>query len=315
MIVKKGDYSVIPEEKDSGENPKKPKKNPDGRDSVGSDPEFSDSPVEMDDIPRVGQETPGVKTFRDFDNGKDKNTAKKPEEVKSSKPSIVSKKIQKPNWDEITSNASSRSSLSDEAKKMIKKLKGTEPIVNWRKELKKFFDQTFKSTEWILPNKRFLGGGDILYGRKNVGDDTLKTIVAAVDTSSSISKEQIKIFVKEVMGLVRTFDADQTIIIYCSDDIDNVDRIKKGGEPDFTKIASTGGNMNGFIPPFQWVQKEKIKPSVFIYLTDTGGEMPDSSKYGISKYSKRVFWFICAPKVYNKPPFGKSILVPVAGLK
>jgi len=106
-----------------------------------------------------------------------------------------------------------------------------------------------------------------------------------------------------------------TIIIYCSDDIDNIDIVKKGGDPDFTKIASTGGNRRGFIPPFQWVEKNKINPSVFVYLTDTGGEMPDPSRYGIRKYAKKTFWFICSPMIYNQPTFGKIIHVPVAGLK
>ena len=115
--------------------------------------------------------------------------------------------------------------------------------------------------------------------------------------------------------MVKKFDADKTIIIYCSDDIDNIDIVKKGGDPDFTKIASTGGNRRGFIPPFQWVEKNKINPSVFVYLTDTGGEMPDPSRYGIRKYAKKTFWFICSPMIYNQPTFGKIIHVPVAGLK
>ena len=310
MIVKKGNYSVIPDD-----DPNKGRGPTDPGDPRGGDPKFGEDPEKMEDIPKIGQEKPDVKTFRDFTEGGDKKTTEKPKEVKPTKPSIVAKKVQKPNWDELAGTASTRSKLSDQAKKMIKKLKGTEPLVDWRKELKKFFDQSFKSMEWVLPNKRFLGGGDVLYGRKATGDDTLKTIVAAVDTSGSISKVQIKLFIKEIMGLVKKFDADKTIIIYCSDDIDNVDIIKKGEEPDFTKIASTGGNAKGFIPPFQWVEKNKIKPSAFIYLTDTGGEMPNPNKYGIRKYIKRVFWFVCAPSMYNPPSFGKVIFTPVAGLK
>jgi len=308
MIVKKGNYSVVPE-KDKGKKPDGGTDNPNA-----SNPEFDDE-IEDVKIAPVGSGGSGIKTFRDFDSAKKEINVEKPREVQKIGTSKMAKKVQKPNWDELSSGASSRSNLSDEAKKMIKKLKSTEPVVDWKKELKKFFDQTFKSSEWVLPNKRYLAGGDIMYGRKQIGDDTLKTIVAAVDTSSSISKPQIKLFIKEVMGLVKKFDADETIIIYCSDDIDNVDRVKKGQDPDFTKIASTGGNMRGFIPPFQWVEKNKINPSVFVYLTDTGGEMPEPSKYGIRKYAKKTFWFVCSPKVYNMPPFGKIIHVPVAGLK
>ena len=309
MFIKNGDYSVVSDDKNKENG--KPR---DQRKSSGGDVEFSDTPETMTDIPKVGQETPGIKTFRDFEGPQD--SKEKAKEIKPNKPSKIFKgDLPKRNWQDIANQAMSRNKVSDKAKRLIKALKTSEPLVDWKKELKKFFDNTFKSDEWVLPNKRFLAGGDMIYGRRNVGDDTLKTIVAAVDTSSSISKEQIKVFINEIMYLTKTFDADKTIIIYCSDHIDNVDIVKKGGSPDLTKIASTGGNAEGFIPPFQWVEKNKIKPSAFIYLTDTGGEMPDPSKYGINKYRKKVLWFICSPEMYNPPSFGKILFAPVGSIK
>lgn len=308
MFIKNGDYSVIPGKSEEG-------KSKTGKPGNATDVSFKDSPEEMDDFPEVGDESPGIKTFRDFDPDKS-GQKEKAKEVKPNKPSKIFKgKLPKKNWDDITNQAMARNRVSDKARKLIRSLKTSEPLVDWKKELKKFFDNTFRSDEWVLPNKRFLAGGDMLYGRKNVGDDTLKTIIAAVDTSGSISREQIKVFINEIMYLTKTFDADETIIIYCSDHIDNIDRVKKGGVPDLTKIASTGGNMEGFIPPFQWVEKNKIKPSAFIYLTDTGGEMPDPNMYGINKYRKKVLWFICSPTMYNPPSFGKILFAPVASIK
>ncbi len=288
MLIKKGNYSKI--------------------DDLG--------PGKGNLAPATGKKpNAGDSVYRGPESGEaEKVKAKK---ILADKPSKIIKESPKPNWGDLTSKALSRNSgsLSDAAKRILRDLKSKEPSVDWKKELKKFFDSTFKSDEWILPNKRFLAGGDTLYGRKTIGDDTLKTIVAAVDTSSSISKSQIKIFVNEIMYLCKTFDAQETIIIYCSDHIDNIDRIKKGGQPDFTKIASTGGNDEGFIPPFEWVEQNKIKPSLFVYLTDTGGEMPDPNKYGIKKYMKRVFWFICSDQVYNPPPFGKILFAPTTAIK
>jgi len=312
MFVKKGEYSIVPD-KEKEKNDGTPT---DGdNETPGGEPEFSETPEVMKEIPKATGTGGGIKTFREFGDspGSSKEKAK---EVKPDKPSKIFKgNLPKKNWQDIANQAMSRNKVSDKARRLIKTLKTSEPLVDWKKELKKFFDNTFKSDEWVLPNKRFLAGGDMLYGRKSVGDDTLKTIVAAVDTSSSISKEQIKVFVNEIMYLTKTFDADETIIIYCSDDIDNVDRIKKGGSPDLTKIASTGGNDLGFIPPFKWVQDNKIKPSAFIYLTDTGGEMPDPNKYGINKYRKKVLWFICSPQMYNAPSFGKILFAPVGSIK
>jgi hypothetical protein len=287
MLIKKGDYSIIKKEED---------------------------PKDSKIAPSTGKSNDSDKYYRGPEDGEiDPVKAKK---ITTDKPSKIIPPGKKPNWGDLSSKALSRnsSSLSDKAKKILKDLKTKEPAVNWKKELKKFFDQTFKSVEWVLPNKRLLSGGDTIYGRKQTGQDTLKTIVAAVDTSGSISKTQIKIFLNEIMYLCKTFDADETIIIYCSDDIDGVDIIKKGGKPDFTKMKSTGGNDLGFDPPFKWIQDHKIKPSIFIYLTDTGGDMPDPNDYGIRKYIKKVFWFICSTELYNPPPFGKVFMAPPSAI-
>jgi predicted metal-dependent peptidase len=217
-------------------------------------------------------------------------------------------------WENATRAAmsSAGSSLSAKGKRLLMDLKTTKPKIDWKKELKKFMDSALNKWEETLPNRRFLGSGDILYGRKRAGKDTLRTLVLPVDTSGSISKEQIKTFISEVLYLSTKMDIDTTYIIYCSDDIDSIDIVKKGGKPDFGKIASTGGNAKGFIPPFAWIQEQKINPSVVIYLTDSFAEYPNKSSYGISKYVNRVFWFICEKgRNFNVPPFGKYIHVPM----
>jgi len=202
--------------------------------------------------------------------------------------------------------------LSDKAKRILMEMTTNKPKVNWKKELKKFFDQAFNQYEEVIPSRRHIGRGDVLYGRKKVGSDTLKKLVVAVDTSGSISKSQIKVFFEEVWSLSTKYDMDETIIIYCSDGIDGIDVVKKGKKPDLSKYASTGGNAGGFAPPFAYLEKNKINPSAVIYLTDSFAEYPRVDQYGINKYKQKVFWFICnATKDFNKPPFGRYIHVPM----
>lgn len=217
-------------------------------------------------------------------------------------------------WNRKMASAMSSASnkLSDKAKRLIQEMGSNKPKVNWKRELKKFLDQAMNQFDIVLPNRRFLGSGDVLYGRKRVGQDTLKTLVLPVDTSGSISKAQIKVFFEEVWSLSTKLDIDKTIIIYCSDDIDAVDVVKKGQKPDLSKWASTGGNSKGFDPPFAYIEKNKITPSAVIYLTDSFASYPSSSKYGIDKYKNRVFWFICnSTSNFDKPPFGKYIHIPM----
>lgn len=217
-------------------------------------------------------------------------------------------------WNRNLNNAlsSQGGKLSEKARRLIKEISTSKPKVDWKRELKKFLDKAFNEYDYALPNRRMLGSGDITYGRKKVGQDTLKTLVLPVDTSGSISKAQIKVFFEEVWSLATKMEIDKTIIIYCSDDIDAVDVVKKGDKPDLSKWASTGGNAKGFDPPFAYIEKNKINPSAVIYLTDSFASYPSPSKYGINKYKNRVFWFICNSTAnFDKPPFGKYIHIPM----
>jgi len=317
MIVKLGQYTVVDpnsivSNSGNGERSK----------GGGGDPKFTEDPNKMDDIPRVGEEKPGVSTQRSVTSKTGSVKKKATEYTKKGKTIIYKGKKASPDWKTLAAKAMGKSD-NKKFKDMVRKLADSEPLVNWKRELKKFFDSAFNAKDTILPNRRFVSGGRYLYGQKKIGKDTLKTIVAAIDTSSSISQKQSNTFVKEVMYLCKQYDAEVTYIIYCSDDIDNVDIVKKGKTPDLSKWATTGGNAKGFIPPFEYVEgahkknilKTKIDPSIFIYLTDTGGEMPDPKKYGIPKYEKKTFWFICSPSMYNKPPFGKILWAPVSAIK
>lgn len=318
MLVKNGDYTLIADVKD--QSGKKPSGDPSSM--SGSNASITAKTQAMDEIPLVGQEKPGAGFTSDLGGNVIKS---KPESVyKSGKTKIYTgdEMKTKTNWSKVAADAFSRASstLSEKARRILSELSKNKPAVDWKKELKKMFDQTLTSFKEVLPKKRYAGQGLLLRGVKRGGESTFKTVVAAVDTSSSISQEQSKTFINEVMQLCKTFNADVTYIIYCSDDIGingrgGIDIVKKGKQPDFTKWVSTGGNNKGFIPPFEWLQKNKIKPSLFIYLTDTGGEMPNPEKYGIPSYKNKVVWFVSGSKMYNEPPFGKVIWVPATSIK
>ena len=317
MKIKLGQYSVIDPNSimKVSNKPGKP-----GKPVGGGEIKFGENTMEMEDIPEVGQETHGGSKIRTVSGGQIK--AVKASDVtgkKGLKSKIYSgSKLRiADSWDLKLEKAFSGSSkgITKQVKELMNRSLGKQALIDWKKELKRFFDHSLKSMEQVLPNRRLVASGTIIYGLKRQGTDTLKTIVAAVDTSGSISQDQIKVFLNEVMYLCKVFEADKTYIIYCSDDIDGVDIVKKGGSPNLAIMSSTGGNAKGFIPPFAYVEQNKLNPSVFIYLTDTGGDMPKEEDYGIKKYSKKVIWFICSPTIYNMPPFGRTMYSPTRGIK
>lgn len=308
--IKKGDFIV--EDPDLVDN-KKGEKDADKSKSDGDSPTEIDNPEDDVQTPELEPDgKSGAKYRRTLDKKLDRSTKEYKSRTALGKGGDKTKVSAM--WDRArrAALASSGGGLSDKAKQLLIKITQNKPKVNWKKELKKFLDFAFNSYEYKLPNRRFIGRGEILYGRKRAGEGTLKTLVLPVDTSGSISRAQIKVFFEEVWRLSTNFEIDETIIIYCSDDIDNVDIVKKGKKPDLSKWASTGGNMKGFGPPFEWIQKHKIVPSAVIYLTDSYASYPATSLYGIKKYEKKVFWFLNNSSTnFEIPPFGKYIHVPM----
>jgi hypothetical protein len=319
MQIKKGQFIIL--------DPDTVEENPTGKKSPGSEKkEGGFNPIEIEGAPEdvekpeydpQGRKVPGYERTL---TGDPKRSTKKYTSKKALGKGAPKQEVSD-YWERAVSAAmSSASGLTDKARRLLAEIKTNKPKVNWKKELKKFFDQIANKYDIVLPNRRLLAGGDIVYGRKRVGKDTLRTLVLPVDTSSSISKDQIKVFLEEVWRLSTTLDIDQAIIIYCSDDIDSIDIVKKGQKPDLTKIASTGGNAKGFLPPFHWLQNPKIfpvkeitgkiDPTVVIYLTDSFAQYPSVDQFGINKYKDRVFWFIANNSSnFDKPPFGKYIHV------
>jgi hypothetical protein len=107
MLVKDGNYSVVSDSKDKDQDnkPEDGNQKNTGKPSGAGDPDFEDSAKKMDDIPTVGQEASGIKTFRDFDTPG--SATQKAKEVKANKPSKIFKgDLKTPNWADISDRKS-----------------------------------------------------------------------------------------------------------------------------------------------------------------------------------------------------------------
>lgn len=225
-------------------------------------------------------------------------------------------------WENVkTSNKNAEKSLSDNIKSIFRRwnMSAKDGLIDWKKLLNKFVDKCYQNFRQVMPIRRFISQGKYIRGNKfEQGASGLNTVVVAVDTSGSISETQVQVFVNETVNIYKKYKVARFIIIYCSDNIDNVDEFNpmKGGTPDFTKYASTGGNQSGFKPPFKWVRDNKITPTAFIYMTDGYADFPRKSDYNIMKYEDRTLWFILqiggSISGYVKPPFGTTISLTIA---
>ena len=172
------------------------------------------------------------------------------------------------------------------------------PVVDWKSKLREHFERVFPSDySWMRPNRRFLHEGLYLPG---VEKDGTGHIVVGVDTSSSVSDDEIKQFIGEINSICEDVVPEKVTVIYCHTNVWAVDEFE--ADEDFTVRPRRGGGTE-FVPVFEEVEKRGIQPKALIYLTDLGcNGYPTTPSY-------HVIWGATAR--YSTPPFGEVIDVNI----
>ncbi len=217
-------------------------------------------------------------------------------------------------WEDVTRIAAAAGNVPASIKRALTKVK--RPVIDWKAELAKYIDEAIAKSKYTLPARRFLGAGKAQYGYKKYKED-FESVVVAIDTSGSITREMIEQFLGEVMNITQAYTPKKTIILYCDTQVYEPDILEPGDTPDFNKIAGGGGTY--FWPPFKWVERNLIeggeKPTVFIYFTDGEANFPSADDYEISQYENRCIWVFLTfnDEPYPNPqPFGERIDIVLA---
>ena len=145
------------------------------------------------------------------------------------------------------------------------------------------------------PNRRYISQGFYLPSLRSL---ELPAVVVAVDTSGSVTEEDLAQFAAEISGILEAYETEITVI-YCDSGIN--------GEPEvFTredlplKLQARGGGGTDFRPPFKFVAEHDLTPACLIYLTDLEcSRFPSDPGYP-------VLWARIG-KYGDNPPFGEVI--------
>ena len=143
------------------------------------------------------------------------------------------------------------------------------PNLPWRALLARFFAINQRDDySWRRPSRR--EGAAILPRLSSEGLD----VVAAIDTSGSISDEELREFVSELDALKSQVRARVTLVA-----CDN--KLAENGpweyEPwDAMEVPHDleGGGGTDFRPVFDWVETENLNPNLLVYFTDAEGDFP-----------------------------------------
>ncbi len=143
------------------------------------------------------------------------------------------------------------------------------PSLPWRALLARFFAINQRDDySWRRPSRR---EGDALLPRlSSEGID----VIAAIDTSGSITDEELRAFAGELDALKSLVRARLTLLA--------CDRcIAEGGPLEFEPWDTlqlpeglVGGGGTDFRPVFDWVEREGRSPNLLVYFTDAEGDFP-----------------------------------------
>ncbi|MGF7183980.1 putative metal-dependent peptidase [Desulfitispora alkaliphila] len=109
-------------------------------------------------------------------------------------------------------------------------------------------------------------------------------LLVAVDTSASMSPEQLEKCFAEIFGIVEKYRHEVTVI-HCDAKVQKVYRAKTTRDVDLN-IKGRGGT--AFSPVFQYIRQEKLMDHMLIYFTDGYGE----KRLDAPPVNQRTLWVI-----------------------
>ena len=147
-------------------------------------------------------------------------------------------------------------------------------------------------TDWSYRKvDKYRMDGDIMF--PSLCNETVLPPIIAVDTSGSISKKEVSDFIGHTFGVLEEYNFPEIEVIYCDDDIRNVEVIGPEDDP-----RPQGGGGTDFAPVMRYLTNKDTPPTGLIYYTDgecwNFGEDPECP----------VLW-VLSQKIDFNPPFGE----------
>jgi predicted metal-dependent peptidase len=195
----------------------------------------------------------------------------------------------------IITAAEASGRLPEDIELWVRSLKASR--VPWERVLRSFLHQALSHDDigWLPPSRRHLWDDRYLPsarpGRRG-------RLVAAVDTSGSISQGQLRAFAAEIKGLFEF--CDELTAVTCDAKVRECVRL--GSFEDFLKkLKFKGGGGTDFRPVFELAEADRMRPDALVYLTDGKGIFPKTRP---ARYP--VLWCLTEARAV---PWGFSVAI------
>ena len=167
------------------------------------------------------------------------------------------------------------------------------PKLPWYEILQRFMSDLVKDDySWAKPNKRFYPN----YYLPSQQSYTIGEIVVAIDTSGSVTTDELTEMLSEIESIRETFKPNKLSIIDCDSKIHNIHNIEKYDNILDLEFSGYGGT--DFQPVIEYCNESN--PEVLIYFTDLyADEVTNVGQYPI-------LW-ICTSDNTSVQPVGETI--------
>lgn len=221
---------------------------------------------------------PGKESIQDMMDGEsggtmDDHNWKDFEDLSEAEKKLIEKQVEHQLVSIADEMEKSHGSLPGELSGLIERLRYVEPAkFDWKGYLRRFVGSSIKSYTKILrrkPNKRYPSNPGLKIKYRN-------SVLVAIDTSGSVSDNEVKEFLNEIHHINKT--GSYVDIIQCDTKIQSVEPFNP--KKDF-KVHGRGGT--SFQPVIDYYNDNKKKYTTLIYLTDGEAPAPDNCP-------KRTLW-------------------------
>ena len=169
--------------------------------------------------------------------------------------------------------------------------------LDWRKILLRFLSTCADSDyTWTVPNRRYVFQDIYMPSR---WEQRLEHVVVAVDTSGSVDRATLALFMGEVATVLEFFDTRLTVLFHDTK-VQGVSSLARGDLPDL--LVPVGGGGTDFRPIPKKISDEGIHPACLVWFTDLEcNRFPEDPGYP-------VLW-VTPERSGEKPPFGTVVFM------
>ena len=188
--------------------------------------------------------------------------------------------------------AHQRGQLGGEMARMVDFL--LQPRLPWRMLLQRYMSMTARDDySYSRPSSR--RGNPAVFPRLRSSETS---VVVVIDTSGSISEEEIGEFISEI-DAIKSYVRARITLLTCDSELNHGCPWYFDPWDDFSRdIEIHGGGGTSFRPPFEWIENQDRAPDLLVYFTDARGIFPPAEPM------YPVLWLV---KGQAAVPFGQRV--------